>query len=71
MLFLTPIATIPLYFAKKQSTKSTPEKTQPITLYKKHKAFVLNLKVVLLSRSPNIKFGIYKEKDKSKIFIFG
>lgn len=32
---------------------------------------MLNPKVVLLSRSPNIKFGIYKEKDKSKIFIFG
>ena len=41
------------------------------TPYKKHRAFVLNPKVVLLSRSPTIKFGIYKEKGKSKIFIFG
>jgi hypothetical protein len=32
---------------------------------------VLNPKVELLSRSPTIKFGIYKEKVKSKIVIFG
>jgi hypothetical protein len=42
-----------------------------LTMYKKHRAFVLNRKVCAYLLSPlNIKFGIYRRKDKSKIFIF-
>ncbi len=40
-------------------------------MYKKHRAFVLTLKVgVYLWSPPNIRFGVYSRKDKSKIFIF-
>ena len=40
-------------------------------MYKKHRSFVLNRKVrAYLQRPPNIKFGVYRRKDKSKIFIF-
>ena len=40
-------------------------------MYKKHRAFVLNPKFCEYLQSPlNIKFGVYRRKDKSKIFIF-
>jgi hypothetical protein len=46
------------------------KKARQVTMYKKHRAFVLNRKVCAYLQSPlNIKFGIY-EKNKSKIFIF-
>ena len=45
--------------------------SQWLTMYKKHRAFVLTPKFCVYLQSPlNIKFSIYRRKDKSKIFIF-
>jgi len=49
---------------------SLRKESQLVTMYKKHRAIVLNRKVSVYLQSPlNIKFGI-SVKDKSKIFIF-
>jgi hypothetical protein len=41
------------------------------TMYIKNRAFVPNRKVCEFLQSPlNIKFGVYRKKNKSKIFIF-
>jgi hypothetical protein len=53
------------------ASKFAERKARQVTMYKKHRAFVLKRKVCAYLQSPlNIKFGVYKRKDKSKIFIF-